>query len=272
MNERRSVWTVSAWALLACACGGSSEGDGPAQPSEANTTLPAPDDTPPAPVATPEAGPRPAPPSTPAPSASDVATEKAWAQARGVEFPPGRTVVVAKRRGADARSDVYQDEMLVFRLDGTLERFVATTKPAQMPNPAGTVPDVDGDGRRDLGIARPGVYEAKGNETFGLEGRERPAFRVLTQAGSGALPAWRDTSGDGIFSAKEKATSEQRKHVITGVLIHYGFAPNGTTLGPDAYVGPWSVGCQNVEYAELDRFVQAVGGAAASFRYAIVQD
>jgi hypothetical protein len=268
MNFRRSIMALHAWTLLACAsaCGGPSESDTPAPSDLANATLPAPDEKPAAPVASPPAT------SAPAPAASEVATERAWAEARGVTFPPGRTVVIAKRRGADARSEVYQDEMLVFRQDGTLERFVATTKPAQMPNPDGTVPDVDGNYRRDLGITRPGVYEAKGNETFGLEGHERRAFRVLTQDGSGALPAWRDTSGDGVFSAREKATSEARKHVITGVLIHYGFAPSGTKLGADTYVGPWSIGCQNVPYAELDRFVEAVGGASASFRYAIVQD
>lgn len=131
---------------------------------------------------------------------------------------------------------------------------------------------MNGDGRRDLGVVRPGIYEARGNEDFGLPGHERDAFRVYTTDGKTALPAWRDTSGDGAFSAAEKTTSETKDHRITGILIHYGFAPNGTKLGKDTYVGPWSVGCQNVMYADLDAFVAAVGGASAKFTYAIVED
>jgi hypothetical protein len=207
----------------------------------------------------------------PAPTETDYQKEKAWAEAHGVTIDPGKTIVVAKRRGDDARAEHYQDEMVVFR-NGTVVRFVASTKPAQMPNPAGTVPDVDDDGRRDLGIVRPGIYEARGNESFGLPGHERQAFRVFTLAGERGLPAWRDTSGDGVFSAAEKNASEASNHRITGILIHYGFAPTGTKLGADTYVGPWSVGCQNIIYGELDQFVQAVGGPAATFRYAIVED
>lgn len=220
----------------------------------------------------PAAAPAPAPTPVAAPE-SELAKEKAWAEARGVTFEPGKVTVVAKRRGADARSERYDDEILVFRADGALERFVATTKPAQMPSPGSSVvPDVNGDGRKDLGVARPGIYVAKGNEWFGLEGYERRAFRVQTKDGNGYLPAWRDTSGDGVFSAKEKQEAETKNYRISGVLIHYGFAPGGTTLGKDTYVGPWSVGCQNVPYGDLDRFVAAVGGAAATFTYAILQD
>ncbi len=224
----------------------------------------------PATGATPVAAPAPAPIAAPE---TDIEKEKAWAEARGVTFEPGKVTVVAKRRGADARSEQYDDEILVFRADGALERFVATTKPAQMPTPGSSVvPDVNGDGRKDLGVARPGIYVAKGNEWFGLEGYERRAFRIQTKDGSGYLPAWRDTSGDGVFSAKEKQEAESKNYRISGVLIHYGFAPGGTTLGKATYVGPWSVGCQNVPYGDLDRFVAAVGGAAATFTYAILQD
>lgn len=265
-------------AMLASACGGAAgDGEGGERTLE-NGTLPpeTPGDevAPPPPPATQSPAPQPAPePITAPPSASDYDKEKTWAEAHGVPIPAGKVTVVAKRRGSDARSEQYQDEMVVFRPDGTIARFVATTKPAQMPSPGSSVvPDVNGDGRKDLGIVRPGIYEAKGNEWFGIDGYERRAFRVLTTSGSGALPAWRDTSGDGVFSAKEKQAAEQLGYKITGVLIHYGFAPNGTTLGQDTYVGPWSVGCQNVPYAELDRFIQAVGGASASFTYAIVQE
>ncbi|MBX3209495.1 MAG: hypothetical protein KF764_30960 [Labilithrix sp.] len=211
------------------------------------------------------------PPEAPVPS--EYEAEKAWAEARGVVIEPGKTTVVAKRRGDVARSTTYADSLVVFRSSGTIVRFVGTTKPAQMPNPASSVvPDVDGDGRKDLGIVRPGVYRALGDVTFGIPGHERAAFKIVTEDGDGGLPAWRDLSGDGDFSAAERALSAERGYRISGIYIHYGFAPAGTTIGGSTYVGPWSVGCQNVLYDELDSFVEAVGGATASFRFAIVDD
>lgn len=212
--------------------------------------------------------------STPAPpEPTEWDTEKAWAEARGVVIEAGKTTVVAKRRGTLARSTTYEDTIVVFRSNGTIVRFVATTKPAQMPNPSSSVvPDVDKDGRKDLGIVRPGVYRALGDVTFGLPGHERTAFKIVTEEGNGNLPAWRDLSGDGVFSSSEQTSSEQRGYTISGIYIHYGFDSAGTTVGNARYVGPWSVGCQNILYDELDTFVETVGGAKATFRYAIVDD
>jgi hypothetical protein len=272
MDSSRSGWQLVGVALLLTAapgCGSTADpdrvadkaastdgtyvsGDGntPAAPPPAATTAP------PAPAA-----------------ASDYEVEKAWAEAHGVVIEPNKTTVVAKRRGDDKRSDKYEDTLVVFTADGTIVRFLGTTKPAQMPSPgSAVVPDVDDDGRKDLGIVRPGVYRAHGSTTYGLAGYERAAFKITTEDDEGGLPAWRDLTGDGVYSASEKMLSEQRKYLISGIYIHYGFAPAGTTLGADTYVGPWSVGCQNVLYKELDSFVQAVGGADATFRYAIVDD
>jgi len=207
------------------------------------------------------------------PARSEWEKETAWAKAHGVLIETGKTTVIGKRRGSLARSMTYEDTLVVFRADGTIVRFAATTKPAQMPNPSSsTVPDVDKDGRKDLGIVRPGVYRAVGDVTFGLPGHERTAFKIVTEEGEGGLPAWRDLSGDGVFSSSERTTSEERGYTISGIYIHYGFDPAGTTVGDGTYVGPWSVGCQNVLYDELDAFVEAVGGAKATFRYAIVDD
>lgn len=207
----------------------------------------------------------------PAPTPGTYASEKTWAEAHGVTIDVGKATVVAKRYGADKRVTVYEDTIVVFKADGTLATFIGNTKPAQMPRPeSGVVPDVDGDGRKDLGIVRPGIYMAHGSTTFGLTGYERAAFKVRTLAGDNYLPAWRDLSGDGDFSASEKSLAAQRDYKISGIYIHYGFAPTGTKLGTSTYVGPWSVGCQNIQYPELDKFVQAVGGASAVFKYAIV--
>lgn len=198
--------------------------------------------------------------------------EKAWAQAHGVTITPGKVTVVAKRRGADARTTQYQDEMVVFQKNGQIARFTATTKPAQEPRAGSAlVPDVDGNGQKDLGMVRPGVYQASGPWSFGLPGDKRSSFRV-TQGGRDSTPAWRDLDGDGRFSDSEKRTSEARGYRIGAVRIHYGFDPGGTDIDGQRYSGAWSVGCQNIPYGDLDRFVAAVGGRSASFTYAIVDD
>lgn len=198
--------------------------------------------------------------------------EKAWAEAHGVPVPAGRVTVVAKRRGDDARTPRYQDDLVVFKRDGSVEHFAGSTKPAQPPREGSRlVPDVDRDGDKDLGMIRPGVYSARGPHLFGLPGEKRPAFKVLSQ-GRDSVPAWRDLDGDGRFSQREKDLSEQRGYRLGMVRIHYGFDAGGTTLGDQRYSGAWSVGCQNVPYGDLDRFVAAVGGRSASFTYAVVED
>lgn len=196
--------------------------------------------------------------------------EKAWAAQRGVNVVDGRTTVIGKRRG-QYRTNAYEDELVVFRSNGSIVRFAGTTRPAQPASPTSGIPDADGNGTRDLGMARPGVYRARGNWTFGLPGHKRAAFRIL-DGERDSLPAWRDVNGDGWFSAAERAASERRGDRITVIRIHYGFDARGNTIGGTRYAGAWSVGCQNVSYSDLDRFVSAVGGAGASFTYAIVDD
>lgn len=199
--------------------------------------------------------------------------ERAWAEAHGVTITPGRVTVVAKRRGSDARSTRYEDELVVFMKDGTIARFTGTTKPAQAPRDGSRlVPDVNGDGKKDLGLMRPGHYLAVGPHSFGGQiGYPRPAFRVL-QDGRDSVPAWRDTDGDLSFSAAEKRASERRGDRLGLVRIHVGFDPGGTVVAGQRWSGPWSVGCQNVVDSQLDDFVSAVGGPRAKFRYWIVED
>lgn len=270
MDANRSwIWLVGSASMLV-ACGSDAESG----PLASQDKLSPPDDS--TEIAAPS-GSEAQTPTVAAPSGSSVTSdytvEKAWAEAHGVTIEAGRPTVIAKRRGTDKRTSKYEDELVVLRSNETVVRFVGTTKPAQMPSPSGTlVPDVDGDGRKDLGIVRPGIYKARGGVKYGLSGYERPAFKVFTEADDGGLPAWRDLTGDGIYSDAEKATAESKDYRITGVYIHYGFAMAGTKLGKDTFVGPWSVGCQNVQYDELDTFIEAVGGPDAVFRYAIVDD
>lgn len=76
----------------------------------------------------------------PPPSASDYDKEKLWAEAHGVAVPAGKTVVIGKRRGGENRAEVYQDEIVVLRSDGTVVRFVASTKPRSSRIPPGPCP------------------------------------------------------------------------------------------------------------------------------------
>ncbi|MDB4939452.1 MAG: hypothetical protein JWP87_6424 [Labilithrix sp.] len=269
MNASRTCLQLVVAATLCAACG--SADDAQRTPAETAANV---DGNAPAGGNTPATPPPAAGTTMPAPAApSEYDVEKKWAEDHGVVIEPNKTTVIGKRRGNDARSDKYEDSLVVFEADGTLVRFVGTTKPAQMPSPgSAVVPDVDDDGRKDLGIVRPGIYRAHGSVTYGLPGYERNSFKVTTEDDESGLPAWRDLTGDGVFSPSEKMLSEQRKYTISGIYIHYGFAPAGTTLGVDTYIGPWSVGCQNVQYKELDAFVQAVGGKDATFRYAIIED
>jgi hypothetical protein len=253
--------------LGAVACASSEPGFGAATASATSTTVPEAAtgmETMPTPSATGSTAPAP-------PLSEAYKTEKIWAEARKVTVEPGKVSVVAKRKGATKRSMVYEDEFVVFQADGNITRFIGTTKPAQMPRAeSSVVPDVDKDGRKDLGIVRPGTYVAHGSVTYGIPDYERTAFKIKMADGDGYLPAWRDLSGDGVYSDDEKTTAVQRDYKISGIYIHYGFADSGTKLGSTTYNGPWSVGCQNIKYAELDAFVAAVGGADAQFQFSIV--
>jgi hypothetical protein len=203
---------------------------------------------------------------------SEYAVEKEWAEAHGVTVDTTKTVVIAKRYGADRRSEAYEDVFVVLRPDGKVVRFTGTTKPAQMPDPSSdTVPDVDHDGRKDLGIVRPGVYVAHGNTVYGINGFNRAAFKVTTEDDDSELAAWRDLDGDGVFSDSEKSLAVERNYRISGIYIHYGFEMNGTKIGADEYIGPWSVGCMNIKFLELDDFIGAVGGGDVTFKYAVVR-
>ena len=207
----------------------------------------------------------------PAAEVGSFAVEKAWAEAHGVPVPADKVTVVAKRRGDEVTTD-FKDEIVVFTKDGTVERFQGTTRPSQLVNPDGKlVPDVDGDGKKDLGTPRPGIYRARGPWSWGVLGQAAPAFRLLDH-GRDSLPAWRDLDGDGAFSPDEKAKSEARGYRIGAVRIHYGFDTDGNIVDGTIYAGPISVGCQNIQLSDLPRFLKAVGGAAATFDYAIVED
>lgn len=209
------------------------------------------------------------------------------AQQNRVPVKQGEVTVMALRHGPDRRpGSNYEDEFIVFKANGQIERFIANTKSAQNGEQAvGGIrpPDVDGDGQRDVAMVRPGHYMAYGDggRTFGSQvGLNRPAYRVTSAGRRDAVPAWRDsdldgvkepTDGDGFYSAAEKAANERAGITAGAIRIHIGFEATGerTPNGKMAY-GPWSIGCLNVRNSDMDEFVSAVGGRKANFRISIV--
>jgi hypothetical protein len=148
----------------------------------------------------------------------------------------------------------FDDTLVVFRADGTVERFAASTHPFELAGVPG-VPDTNGDGVADVGMIAPGVYDVAGRDRT-IAGA---ASYAVTQHGSGKLPGWRDTNHDGVLDADERAASERRADRVTDVLFHQGEG--------DA---PAAVGCQVLPAAAIRAFTAAVGGSHARFRYVLV--
>jgi hypothetical protein len=147
----------------------------------------------------------------------------------------------------------FDDTFAVMTSDHRVLRFRGSTHPFQ--NTAPGVPDVDGDGVPDVGMIRPGVYDAGARDRL-VAGQ--PSWAV-TQNGSGKLPGWRDTDHDGVLDDGERAASERRGDTLTDVLFHQGEGG-----------APPAVGCQVLPASAMRAFTAAVGGGRASFRYVLV--
>lgn len=90
--------------------------------------------------------------------------------------------------------------------------FAGATHPYQRDSKLS--PDVDGDGRGDVGCIRPGHFEL----TLALEA-PYPVFVLTLPGGSGQIPAFRDTNHDGLYSAAELS----QMSFASAVLLHTGF-------------------------------------------------
>jgi hypothetical protein len=147
----------------------------------------------------------------------------------------------------------FDDTFVVLLPSGRVHEFRGATHPAQYASSIS--PDVNRDGRGDVGMIRPGNYMAVPNGNF----KGRPSFHIKTMEGSGRLPGWRDTNQDGVYSPEELRASEARGDGLTEVLFHRGNELSAT-----------SIGCQTLSSADYDRFVSVLGGANASFSYTLV--
>lgn len=174
------------------------------------------------------------------------------ARDHGVE-PDGSTAVVIGLRGSGEYVKAFDEHFVVLSTDGTATTFHASTHPFQ--NSAPGVPDVDHDGKADVGEIEPGVYDATPRSQL-VAGQ--PSWAVSFQ-GDGHLPGWRDTNHDGVLDDDERAASEKRKDTLTDVLFHQGEGG-----------APPAVGCQVLPASAMKDFTKAVGGARARFRYVLV--
>ncbi|MBK6692201.1 MAG: hypothetical protein IPG50_08345 [Myxococcales bacterium] len=182
------------------------------------------------------------------------------AESRGAQ--PGRGVVVIGVRGRDAegarhatRATRAYDDVVVVLARGVATPFRASTHPWEQRS--ASVPDVDRDGRRDIGMIRPGVYRAVLREASRNIGGA-PTFHLLPASGAGErIPAWRNTNQDEEYSSAERAASEARGDYQTAILFHQG---------EDA---PPAVGCQVLPADQMRAFAALVG---PEFQYVLVDD
>lgn len=92
-------------------------------------------------------------------------------------------------------------------------------------------PDVDGDGRGDVGTIKPGRYVLRD-----MKAGKYPTFHLTTPEGSDRIPCARDTNHDGIITHNE----ESEAWTATAILLH-----GGVDDPPDS-PHHYSIGCQCV--------------------------
>jgi hypothetical protein len=214
-------------------------------------------------------------PIVPAPAGASAAKQywhyQKMLEARGYTVDPNTPTVVAMRGmtpagGGHATTSAasYDDTIVVLNRDAKGQPVVTTlagsTHPGQTTASVGGtvgVPDVNGDGKADVGMIHPGEYRlVPHGDHAGAK-----AWDVRTPDGSGQIPGVRDTNQDGQFSKAEGDASESRKDVLTGVMIHQG----GATT-------PWSAGCINLSQNSTvyPEFIKAAGGSAQNMKLVVL--
>lgn len=174
-------------------------------------------------------------------------------RAGGEVNPNGQPTVLGLRQGTGGAQRSYEDQFVVLTADGRVQRFTGATYPGQ--SRSSQSPDVTRDGVGDVGMIRPGNYTVVPNGQHA----GAASFHVRTLGGNGNVPGWRDTNHDGAYSSSEQGASQSRGDTLSGVLFHQGNRN-----------APSSIGCQTMSPSEFSRFIDAVGGARASFTYTLV--
>jgi hypothetical protein len=110
-------------------------------------------------------------------------------------------------------------------------------------------PDIDGDGRGDVGTIRPGRYVL----TLAIT-QPFPIYTLTMPDGSGRIPCFRDTNHDGRYSAEEIA----RQSFATAVLLHTGYD------APAESAHHSSIACQTCNASDL-RTLAGLGGKTIDY-------
>jgi hypothetical protein len=197
-----------------------------------------------------------------------TAEHEAWAafiRNNGGHVHPGRMATVVSLRGFsvertrhEVRSErVWNELFVILTTDGRAVLLSGSTHPWEAASKS--APDANADGVPDVGMVRPGEYLARGRGTARLTGG-LPAYEVMSTAGSGFIPSYRDTNHDGTFDSQEVARSKERGDRMSSVLFH-------RSGGGGA---PAAIGCQVFDEAAMGEVVAAVGGASARFNYLLV--
>jgi hypothetical protein len=139
----------------------------------------------------------------------------------------------------------YDDTLVVITADDRLVKLAVSTHPWETRSQH--VPDVDGDGKGDVGMIFPGRYVAVARDASGNIGGAK-TFHVLTTARIDGLAGARNTDGDDAYSEAEIAKSRTRGDKLTAVLFHQG--------GDGA---PAAVGCQVLDAEGIRTFAREVG-------------
>lgn len=199
-------------------------------------------------------------------SAAEKATFDKYAAmvkaAGGQLNPGGKPTILALRSGKTESVETYGDRFAVLTRDGRVTELVGSTKPSGR-KPTRDSKDADGDGKKDLGVLRPGNYQVQAWKSI-FPGTALASYVVQRIGVQGktdtSVPAWRDTNQDLFFSDAEKAASERRGDQATEILFHAGGGEK-----------PNSVGCLTLSPKEMKRLIAAVGGPSASFSLTLVQ-
>lgn len=219
-------------------------------------------DMPPAPIALAPAG---------ASQAEQYAHYQRILGTRGFTLDPsGPTVLALRGMNTDGAAHAttsatrYDDTIVVLKRDAKGNPQVTTlagsTHPGQTTAAIGGsvgVPDVNGDGKADVGMLNAGEYRlVRRTDHNGAE-----AWDVRTVANSGAVAGVRDTNQDGQFSDQERAASKAAGHTMTGVMIHQGAANV-----------PQSAGCLNLSSNSTvyPEFVKALGDSKDSRKLVVL--
>jgi hypothetical protein len=185
----------------------------------------------------------------------------AFAKSHGMPRHTGRARVIGVR-GRDSDGNVhsttiqrgiFDDSVVVLGTDGSVTLLSVSTHPWEISSSSS--PDVDGDGKGDVGMLLPGRYQAvargAGSNIAGL-----PTYHVVNVDGTDGLTGVRNTEHLDHYTQEEFDASRERGDKLTAILFHKG--------GDGA---PNAIGCQVLDADGIATLSQK---ASARFDYLLV--